>query len=61
MKKVSSKISKVELEIMKVLWLNSPQTVNEIIEKLESKIDCKPKTIRTFINRLVQKESVSYH
>ncbi|SCL86447.1 Protein of unknown function [Bacillus cytotoxicus] len=61
MKKVSSKISKAELEIMKVLWLNSPQTANEIIEKLESKIDWKPKTIRTFINRLVQKESVSYH
>lgn len=29
------KISEAELEIMKVLWLKSPQTANEIIEELE--------------------------
>ena len=55
------KISEAELEIMKVLWENSPQTANEVIEKLESTTDWKPKTIRTLINRLVQKEAVSYH
>ena len=27
------KISEAELEIMKVLWSNSPQTANEIIEE----------------------------
>ncbi|MFB6468212.1 BlaI/MecI/CopY family transcriptional regulator [Cytobacillus sp. Hz8] len=53
------KISEAELEIMKVLWGKSPQTANEIIEKLESTTDWKPKTIRTLINRLVQKEAVS--
>ncbi|MBT2654547.1 BlaI/MecI/CopY family transcriptional regulator [Bacillus sp. ISL-18] len=55
------KISEAELEIMKVLWSESPQTANEIIEKLELTMDWKPKTIRTLINRLVQKEAVSYH
>jgi BlaI family penicillinase repressor len=55
------KISDAELEVMKVLWVESPQTANEIIEKLESITDWKPKTIRTLINRLVQKEAVSYH
>ncbi|AFH82404.1 Penicillinase repressor [Bacillus anthracis str. H9401] len=55
------KISEAELEIMKVLWLKSPQTANEIIEELEDPMDWKPKTIRTLINRLVQKEAVSYH
>jgi BlaI family transcriptional regulator, penicillinase repressor len=55
------KISEAELEIMKVLWEKAPQTANEIIEKLESKMDWKPKTIRTLINRLVQKEAVSFH
>ncbi|WP_074594638.1 BlaI/MecI/CopY family transcriptional regulator [Bacillus cereus] len=55
------KISEAELEIMKVLWSNSPQTANEIIEELEDTMDWKPKTIRTLINRLVQKEAVSYH
>ncbi len=34
---------------MKVLWSNSPQTANEIIEVLEDEMDWKPKTIRTLI------------
>lgn len=55
------KISEAELEIMKVLWSKFPQTANEIIEELEDAMDWKPKTIRTLINRLVQKEAVSYH
>ncbi|HFK1452002.1 MULTISPECIES: BlaI/MecI/CopY family transcriptional regulator [Bacillus cereus group] len=55
------KISEAELEIMKVLWSNSPQTANEIIEELEDAMEWKPKTIRTLINRLVQKEAVAYH
>lgn len=55
------KISEAEVEIMKVLWAKAPQTANEIIESLELKMDWKPKTIRTLINRLVQKEAVSYH
>lgn len=32
-----------------------------MIEALEVTMDWKPKTIRTLINRLVQKEAVSYH
>jgi BlaI family penicillinase repressor len=55
------KISEAELEIMKVLWEKSPQTANEVIEKLEPTMDWNPKTIRTLINRLVQKKAVSYH
>ncbi|MFB3169999.1 BlaI/MecI/CopY family transcriptional regulator [Neobacillus sp. 179-C4.2 HS] len=55
------KITEAELEIMKVLWEKSPQTANEVIENLELTMDWKPKTIRTLINRLVQKEAVSYH
>lgn len=55
------KISEAELEIMQVLWEKSPQTANEVIEKLELMMDWKPKTIRTLINRLVQKGAVSYH
>ncbi len=50
------KISEAELEVMKVLWSRSPQTANEVIEALEVTMDWKPKTIRTLINRLVQKK-----
>lgn len=55
------RISEAELEIMKVLWGKSPQTANEVIKELESIVDWNPKTIRTLMNRLVQKEAVSYH
>lgn len=55
------KISDAELEVMKILWTHSPQTANEVIQALESTVDWNPKTIRTLINRLVQKEAVSYH
>lgn len=61
MTKELPRISEAELEIMKVLWAKSPQTANEVIQELESKIDWNPKTIRTLINRLVQKEAVSYY
>lgn len=54
------KISEAELEVMKILWAESPQTANDIVEKLELTTDWKPKTIRTLINRLVQKEAISY-
>ncbi len=55
------KISEAELEIMKVLWSKSSQTANEVIQALEVKTDWNPKTIRTLINQLVQKEAFSYH
>ncbi|MGE7999778.1 BlaI/MecI/CopY family transcriptional regulator [Lysinibacillus sp. NPDC093190] len=61
MMKELPKISEAELEVMKVLWSKSPQTANEVIKVLESTTDWKPKTIRTLINRLVQKEAISYH
>ncbi|PEZ08189.1 BlaI/MecI/CopY family transcriptional regulator [Bacillus sp. AFS018417] len=60
MKKIP-KISEAELEIMKVLWSKAPQTANEIIKNLEGEMDWSPKTIRTLINRLVQKEAISAH
>ncbi|ENQ3077083.1 BlaI/MecI/CopY family transcriptional regulator [Bacillus cereus] len=60
MKKIP-KISEAELEIMKALWSKAPQTANEIIKDLEGKMDWSPKTIRTLINRLVQKEAISAH
>ncbi|MNO20804.1 Penicillinase repressor [compost metagenome] len=54
------RISDAEWEVMKILWTHSPRTANEIIEALEQHTDWKPKTIRTLITRLVQKQAVSY-
>jgi BlaI family penicillinase repressor len=53
-------ISDAEWEVMKVLWSGSPRTANEVIELLADRTDWKPKTIRTLLNRLVQKQAVSY-
>ncbi|WP_028550616.1 penicillinase repressor BlaI [Paenibacillus sp. UNC451MF] len=53
-------ISDAEWEVMKVLWSKSPSSANEVIEALEDQTDWKPKTIRTLLNRLVQKQAISY-
>jgi BlaI family penicillinase repressor len=54
------RISEAEWEIMKIFWDSSPVTANEIIEKLEGRIDWKPKTIKTLISRLLKKNAIAY-
>ncbi|MGO4272247.1 penicillinase repressor BlaI [Paenibacillus sp. TAF58] len=53
-------ISDAEWEVMKVLWAKAPCTANEVIESLEAQTDWKPKTVRTLLNRLTQKQAISY-
>jgi len=54
------KISGAEWEVMTVLWAKSPQTANEIVETLSKKTHWQRETIRTLINRLVQKKAVGF-
>ena len=54
------KISEAEWEVMKVLWESSPLTANEIVETLSKGTKWQRETIRTLINRLVQKKAVSF-
>ncbi|WP_025849760.1 BlaI/MecI/CopY family transcriptional regulator [Paenibacillus ehimensis] len=54
------KISEAEWEVMKILWSRSPQTANEVIEALEGQMDWKPKTVRTLISRLLQKNAIAF-
>jgi BlaI family penicillinase repressor len=54
------KISEAEWEVMKVLWKTSPKTANEIVDELKGKIRWKRETIRTLINRLVQKKALGF-
>ena len=56
-KKVPS-ISEAEWEVMNVLWEKAPQTANEVIHSLRERKDWKPKTVRTLLDRLVQKKVV---
>jgi len=60
MKKKTPKISEAEWEVMKVLWSKSPRTANHIVKVLSKKTSWKRETIRTLINRLVQKKAVGF-
>ncbi|MNC34383.1 Penicillinase repressor [compost metagenome] len=53
-------ISDAEWEVMKVLWARSPRSANDIIQALESRSEWKPKTVRTLLNRLVQKQAAAF-
>ena len=54
------RISEAEWEVMKVLWKTSPRTANEIVEELKGRTHWKRETIRTLINRLVQKKALGF-
>ena len=54
------KISESEWAVMKVLWKKSPLTANEIVGILTKKSEWKKETVRTFVNRLVQKKAIGY-
>ena len=58
--KKTPKISEAEWEVMKVLWSTSPATANDIVKILSGKTHWKRETIRTLINRLVQKKAVGF-
>ncbi|MDX8291280.1 penicillinase repressor BlaI [Metabacillus indicus] len=58
MEKNIPSISESEWEIMNVLWEKAPQTASDIISSLQESTDWKPKTIRTLLDRLVQKNLV---
>ena len=58
--KRTPKISEAEWEVMKVLWGTSPATANDIVKRLSGKTHWKQETIRTLINRLVQKKAVGF-
>jgi BlaI family penicillinase repressor len=45
---------------MKPLWAKSPQTGNQIVEALSGVTHWSPKTIKTLLNRLVQKKALSF-
>jgi BlaI family transcriptional regulator, penicillinase repressor len=51
-------ISESEWEIMHVLWKSSPRTASEVISSIQERTDWKPKTIRTLLDRLTQKNVV---
>ena len=54
------KISEAEWEIMKIIWKKAPVGSDEIIQDLSSKKDWSSKTVKSFLNRLLNKEMIGY-
>lgn len=54
------RISEAEWEVMKVLWAESPAAAKEVIERLEVQTSWSPKTVRTLLSRLVQKQVLTF-
>jgi len=55
-----SKISDAEWHVMKVIWKNPYCTASEVIKALEGYKEWKPKTVKTLIRRLVEKQVLGY-
>ena len=54
------KISESEQLVMKIIWSKNPATANHIVEALSKTTTWKPKTIKTLLNRLVNKGALGY-
>lgn len=52
------KISEAEWQVMKVLWDKSPLTANEIVDQLANDREWNPRTIKTLLNRLMNKNAL---
>ena len=58
MKDTPINITPAEWDIMEILWQQSPLSAAEIYESLQAQTDWSIKTIRSFLDRLVQKKAV---
>lgn len=54
------KIADAELEIMNILWSDSPLTANQIVDGLKDRKDWDPRTVRTLLNRMHNKAVVGF-
>lgn len=56
----NSKISDAEWEVMKIIWKNPYCTASRVIDSLKDHKEWKPKTIKTLIRRLLEKEVIGF-
>ncbi|MBU3159622.1 BlaI/MecI/CopY family transcriptional regulator [Clostridium frigoris] len=56
-----SKISNAEWAIMKIIWNNCEISSNNIIKELKDKSEWKPATVKSLINRLLNKNIIGFN
>ncbi len=54
------RISAAEWRVMQIIWDESPITASEIVRRLEPETDWNHRTIRTMLNRLVNKGALDF-
>ncbi len=55
------KISNAEWEVMKIIWNNYEITSTNIIQALKDKADWKSSTVKSLINRLLNKKAIGFN
>jgi len=55
------KITNAEWEIMKIIWTNPEISSIKIIQELKDKSEWKPATVKTLINRLLNKNVIGFN
>lgn len=55
------KISDAEWEVMKIIWINSEISSTNIIQELKDKFQWKPATVKSMINRLLNKNAIGFN
>jgi predicted transcriptional regulator len=53
-------ISNAELALMQVIWQRSPCSAAEIVQQLQQQKEWHEKTVKTLLNRLVNKGALTY-
>jgi BlaI family penicillinase repressor len=55
------KISDAEWEVMKIIWINSEISSINIIKQLKDNFEWKPATVKSMINRLLNKSAIGFN
>lgn len=53
------KLSKTEWQIMNALWQENPASARELMERLPSRVNWAYTTVKTMLNRLVDKKALT--
>lgn len=60
-KQIAASVSNAEVDVLQQLWLQSPLSAQDIIERLaERQPDVQSTTVKTLISRLLKKEALSF-
>ena len=56
---MSKRISQAELDVLEVLWTESPLAASDVADRLAREKDWNIKTVKTLLSRLVDKQALS--